>query len=146
MGFSILAYAASDKPLKSIPADSSMQPVAVTYIQNSDGTYSMINHTQPLPVSDISGNTPDIYVVDLASADTEYSQTLPSNTRKFTVQAREGVDIRVAFETGKVAISTDPYLTLKSGNIWWEDHLNSETTIYFASSTAGSHVEILIWR
>ena len=51
LGFSIFAFAASDKPQKSIPADTSMQPVAVIYVQNPDGTYTKINANNPLPIS-----------------------------------------------------------------------------------------------
>lgn len=145
LSLSIFAFAASDKPEKSIPTDTSMQPVAVIYIQNPDGTYSMVNSNKPLPINLESSNTPVISVVTLTNADTEYSYTMPADTRKFTIQARESADVRIAFESGKVATSTDPYLTLKAGNVWWEDHIDSETTIYFASSSAGTHVEILIW-
>ena len=90
--------------------------------------------------------TPTVYVVTLTSADTEYSFTLPANTKKFTIQTRESADVRIATETGKVATSTDPYFTLKAGNIWWEDGLNTSATLYFASSTAGVHVEIIVWK
>lgn len=89
---------------------------------------------------------PSVYVLTLTNADTEYSYTLPANTKKFTIQARENVDVRFAFETGKVATSTDPYFTLKAGNIWWEDNINTQSTIYFASSTADTNLEILIWK
>lgn len=146
LSLSIFAFAASDKPQKSIPTDTSMQPVAVIYIQNPDGTYSMVNSNKRLPIDVESSNTPTINVVTLTNADTEYSATMPANTKKFTIQARENVDIRIAFVTGKVATPTDPYLTLKAGNVWWEDHIDSETTVYFASSSAGTYVEILIWE
>jgi hypothetical protein len=89
---------------------------------------------------------PTIYNKTLTVADQEYSQLLPAGTQKFTVQARTAVDIRYAWVTGKVAGPVVPYNTLKSGLNWWEDGLFLEDkTIYLASSTAGTVVEILVW-
>lgn len=89
---------------------------------------------------------PITYNVTLTNADTEYSQPLPPGTQKFTVQARTSVDIRHAWVTGKVAGPTAPYNTLKSSFNWWEDCLFLEDkSLYLASSTAGTVVEIQVW-
>ena len=89
-----------------------------------------------------------IYNVVLTSADTEYSQVLPIYTKKITIQARTSVVVRGAYEVGKVATPTAPYLTIKAGASYWEDSLTlpTLTTIYLASSSAGTVVEIMCWE
>ena len=91
--------------------------------------------------------TPVIYNVTMTSADTEYSQALPANTKMFEFGCREtGFDVRYAFETGKVAASVLPYKTLPAGVIKTVDRLNlSSVTIYIACSTAGKIMEIEAW-
>jgi len=90
--------------------------------------------------------TPNEYNVTLANADTEYSQGLPAGTKALEFWARESVDIRFAFTSGKVATPTAPYFTLKSGTTYYKESLNlSGKTLYLASSTAGTNVEIIAW-
>lgn len=90
---------------------------------------------------------PTVVTLSMPTADTEYSYTLPDNTRKFEIQLRQAQACRFAFETGKVAGSTDPYRTLKSGDKHSspEKLAMSDQTIYAASSTASVHLEILVW-
>lgn len=97
--------------------------------------------------------SPTIYNVTLTSADTEYSQALPRGTKKFTLQCRTSYDVRLAYVTGKVATPTAPYITVKSGNVYWEDNLNIQPpshqtaiTIYLASSQAGVVCELICWQ
>jgi hypothetical protein len=101
--------------------------------------------------------TPTIQNVTLTSADTEYSLTLPDNTRAFSFQCRTAFDVRYAFETGKVATPTAPYATVKSGH--WYNSMESmgnytpagdattdyDGTIYFAADEAGVIVELISW-
>lgn len=96
-----------------------------------------------------NGQNPTIYKLELTSADTEYSQVITPSVKKFTIQCRTTFDVRLAFVTGKVAASTDPYLTIKKGNVYWEDDLDTKlttTTLYLASSEAGVVIEIVVWR
>lgn len=85
----------------------------------------------------------------LTSADTEYSTSLPAGCAHFSFQCRTAFDVRFAFVTGKVAGSTAPYLTLKSGNAFSSPEKLSLKpgfeTIYFASSQAGVVVEVVPW-
>jgi len=123
---------------------------AVTDDSDLDITQVRVNPTtKRLLVEDaessVSG-TPTVYNKTLTNADTEYTQTLPSSCEKFMFWARTNVDIRFAFETGKVATPTAPYLTLKGGTAFSESGLSlSSKTLYLASSTAGTVVEILCW-
>lgn len=86
------------------------------------------------------------YNIHLTNANTEYSQTLPSNTKAFEFQCRQNHDIRFAFTAGKVAGPTSPYFTLKAGRTYYKENLDlSNKTIYFASETAGDDIELLVY-
>lgn len=114
-----------------------------------------ITNTTDLAVSDVTIGevdstikTPAIYNVTLTLADTEYSQALPANCRFFEFQCLTEFDVRFAFETGKVAAPTAPYMTLKSGGYYFSPQINQEgspSTLYLASSEAGVVVQILAW-
>jgi len=86
-----------------------------------------------------------LYNLTLTGADTEYSQDLMPNCQSFEFQARTNVEIRFAFATGYVATPTAPYATLKAGDYYYSLDLNTTgtTTLYFASATAGTVVEIV---
>lgn len=90
-------------------------------------------------------DAPTIYNVTMTLADTEYSQALPANLRKFLVQTRDGAVFRLAFATGKVAGPTEPYLTVRSP--YNEDLIlvESPLTLYFGCAEAGKVVEIVCW-
>jgi len=89
---------------------------------------------------------PNEYTVTLTNADTEYSQALPAGTKALEFWARESVDIRFAFTSGKVATPTEPYFTLRSGGVYYKENINlTGKTLYLACGEAGKHVEILAW-
>lgn len=91
---------------------------------------------------------PTIYNVTLTLADTEYSQALAADSHMFDVQCRTNVDVRFAFETGKVATPTAPYATLKGGAPFtsqWIPQSAGAPTLYLASSTAGTVVEVIVY-
>ncbi|MBA7683796.1 hypothetical protein ES703_92181 [subsurface metagenome] len=93
-----------------------------------------------------SADTPAIYNVTMPSADTEYTQALPSNCLKFLIHTRDGTAIRLAFVTGKVATPTAPYFTVPTNESYFEDHIKpSSLTLYFACASAGKVVEIIAW-
>lgn len=89
--------------------------------------------------------TPTFYNLTLTSADTEYVQALPANTRALQFQCRTAYDIRYAFETGKVATPTSPYSTLKNPSVWYKENILTSGSLYLASSEAGVIVEIETW-
>lgn len=96
----------------------------------------------PKPVT-----TPTVYNVTLTVADTEYSQALSADTREYRFRCRTLFDVRFAFETGKVAIPTAPYLTLPGGSDYWSDNDKlAATTLYFATDEAGVVLEIETWK
>jgi hypothetical protein len=129
---------------------------AVETLDNAiDGTEMQVDIVAALPAGDNNIGivdtpiaTPTIYNKTLASADTEYSQALPSNIRYFEFQCLTAYDVRFAFESGKVATPTSPYMTLKGNGYYYSPQINqgaSPSTIYLASSEAGVEVQILAW-
>ena len=99
-------------------------------------------------ITDPVVSSPTIYNVTLTTADTEYSQAMPANCRRFEFQCRTEHEIRFAFVTGKVAGSTAPYATLKAGDYYESGAINqgaSPSTLHFASATAGVVIEVLTW-
>lgn len=93
-------------------------------------------------------SAPVLFNVTLTNANTEYSQALPSGCSHFEMQARSAAVIRFAFEAGRVATPTAPYVTIKAdGSYSSYDLWGGQTmTVYFASATAGAIVEIIAWR
>ena len=92
---------------------------------------------------------PTLYTKTMTNLDTEYSQVLPSDTKFFTIRCRTSYDVRIAFVTGKVAASTDPFKTIVSGSEYVSpDDISWHTskTIYFACGTAAQKVEIEVWQ
>lgn len=109
----------------------------------------------PVALKDSAGNTidpvseagtPTPYNVVMTLANTEYSQELPANTKRFSMQMRENdTAFRIAYVTGKVAAPTEPYYTIQGAKEYYEPDLNFTGTIYFACASAGKHIEIMAW-
>lgn len=94
----------------------------------------------------MQGTNPIFHNISMPEADTEYSQGLPAGTKKFLVHTRDGTAFRLAFVTGKVAQSIEPYFTIPVNSAYNEDFLGlSGVTLYFASSSANLVMEILVW-
>lgn len=91
---------------------------------------------------------PTLYNVTLNSANTEYSQALPSGCRRFEFHCRAVYAFRFAFVTGKVAGPTAPYMSLLQYD-WFDSGLlqqgASPSTVYFGTYQAGIVIELLAW-
>lgn len=103
-------------------------------------------------VNKFQANTPVIYNLTLTLANTQYSQTLPAGTKKFTIKERNGNPFRLAYITGMVATPLTSYMNILTNQIYWEDHVFLGTitpavglTIYFAAPIAGRVIEITCW-
>uniref|UniRef100_A0A6M3KG46 Tail protein n=1 Tax=viral metagenome TaxID=1070528 RepID=A0A6M3KG46_9ZZZZ len=108
-----------------------------------DNSAAIKTATEAVPYK---GTTPTIYNVTLTSADTEYSQALSANTKKFAVHLRDYSAFRFAYVTGKVAAPTAPYETIPSGSEKVEELIQpAAITLYFASAAAGKIAEIEEW-
>lgn len=92
--------------------------------------------------------TVNIYNVTCTNANTEYSQVLPSNTKKIILSVIDGSDsnnIRLSYVTGKVATPTAPYKKYNQNVEYVVEDILFNGTIYFASSFAGVVVQIECW-
>ena len=99
-----------------------------------------------LPKKVNKATTPVIYNVTMTLADTEYSQALPANTKKYTIQTRDGTAFRMAFVTGKVAAPTEPYLSIGTDGFHHEDLIEpASLTLFFGCGEAAKVAEILAW-
>jgi len=97
-------------------------------------------------ITQLRTTTPTKYAVTLTSANTEYSQALPADTKKFRIHLRDYATFRLAYETGKVATPTDPYETIPAGSEKYEDGLNlAALTLYLASPVAAKTAEVEAW-
>jgi hypothetical protein len=74
------------------------------------------------------------------TANTEYSFTLPPETKKFIIKARDG-DFNIGFVSGNRPFQ------IVSGGAYWEDNLEltSSITIYYSSNVSGATLEIVYW-
>jgi len=90
---------------------------------------------------------PTVKVIDIADANTEYKYEFEEGVQKLLFHMRDATDLRYAFEGGKVAGSTDPYMTLKANSDFNEDNLDipTGTTIYFSAAAGSKKVELLYW-
>ena len=110
--------------------------------------------TAPIKVEDSGGTqispasmagTPTLYNVTLTNANTEYSQALPANAKKFLIHTRDGTAFRIAFEAGKVAAPTAPYFSILLNDSYYEDNIKATPTLYFGCASEGKIVEIIAW-
>jgi hypothetical protein len=130
---------------------SQSEPIsAVGTITNPVGTKNVAG-TQVNPATEdtlakLMPTTGTKYAVALTNADTEYSQALPANTKKFRIHLRDYATFRLAYVTGKVATPTDPYETIPAGSEKYEDELLAASlTVYLASPVAGKTAEVEAW-
>jgi len=85
--------------------------------------------------------TPTIKNITAVLANTEYSQAIPNNSKKFRIKARNNAKLQLYFASAAADI-----ITILPGNSYLEDKLTTNNlTLYFKSSKAGEVVEIVSW-
>lgn len=85
---------------------------------------------------------PTIYNLTLTSASTEYSRALPENTFKVMIKCRTAVALKLSYTSGE---SGSNYVTIPVNQTYWDDNINTSTTVYLQSATAGVVAEFLCW-
>jgi len=120
------------------------------YCQDVDGnlTHIKTDANGAVIVNTERPTTPTILNVSLASANTEYSFTLPVGCKRVRVSIIDGAaadNFRLAFAAGKVATPTAPYLKFSQDKSWSHDSLGYEGTVYMASSAAGKVAQVEYW-
>ena len=88
------------------------------------------------------GTSVDIFNVTCTLANTEYSQTLPAGTKKFTIRCRGNARTRLAFVSGDTSIN---WLTIPPGTTFSEDGILYSGDLYFQTHLANQVIEILAW-
>lgn len=116
------------------------------------GQQTMANSVPVVIASDQSAlptsvaTTPTIFNVTMTNPDTEYSQALPANTKRFSLQCLTDFDVRFAFAAGKVAGPAAPYALVRAGMNYYEEQVSlAAVTLYLASPDAGKIAEIIVW-
>ena len=78
----------------------------------------------------------------LTNADEENTITLPANCKKFIIQARTNVDLKLSYT---ISTSGTTYITIKAGSSYAEDNIRTNNKIFIQSATAGTVVEMVVW-
>lgn len=93
------------------------------------------------------GKRPYLATTAATVANTEYSFTIPRGARKISIFTNDLGALRLAFTTGLVAGSTEPYIGLGVGSSYVEDNimLQDDLVVYVASSVANTDVNLLYW-
>lgn len=86
--------------------------------------------------------TPIIFNVALGPVDTEQSQVLPANTKKFTVKTRNNSALKLSYSSGQSGIT---YIDLKKNAVFTDNNLYATQTIYFQSPNTSDVVEIVAY-
>lgn len=92
--------------------------------------------------------TPIIANVSMPLPNTEYVYGPPNECKALQWQCRAANDVRYAWLTGVVASPspTEPYFTLKSGAVWYNDYLSiTSATLHVATAASVQMVEVEAW-
>lgn len=101
----------------------------------------------PVPVTFAGANaaTPSIQNISApVSPGTEFSFSIPSGAKKFTIRSRLLGELRVAYASGETATK---YITVMRGQAHYEDNLllASSVTVFMTSTKASDTIEVLSW-
>lgn len=110
----------------------------------SDGTNTLVvNPDGSINVNSNPLTTPIIINQIATLANTEYSYTFPTNTKKFSLRTRGNAKIQLAFVSAQ---SGTNFITIFPGNSYEEKNLKLVSiTAYFQLNKTGEIVEILSW-
>lgn len=115
-------------------------------VQESPTQYTLLDRLKSLMGYVAPATTPTVYNVTLTLADTEYSQALPTGTKKVAIHLQDQAAFRIAFETGKVATPTAPVLSYPAGCEYFIERLSlTGATLYIASPAAAKTAEVEVW-
>ncbi len=102
------------------------------------------NQTSRPEATVAASGTPTIYNVTCTLANTEYSQSVSTGTKKFLIRVRGIAEMRLAFD---VADTDDGnmYVTVPHGCSYTEEALLFNGTLYFRTNKPAQVVEIVEW-
>ena len=98
----------------------------------------------PVTVTSLTADTPTVANVAVLLANTEYSYTFPTSTKRYMMANRDSGTLKYSFSSGT---SGTQYITLYPGDAAVADLLDTTAgfTVYFQSTKASQTVEILSW-
>ena len=108
-----------------------------------------ITDQNPVPISGTisvavdSADTPTIYNLDVLVANTEYSQVLPSNTKKLLIKSRvHNATLQFAFAVGQ---SGTNFVSIPFGAFYESEGLLLVGKTLYIRSTKVTTIEIMAW-
>lgn len=103
----------------------------------------MSNVTTTSRTKQVVATNPTIYNLSMPTANTEYSQSLNSSTKKILIRMRTKSRTRFAFISGDTNIE---WMTIEPGAVYFEENLDlNGVTIYLQTNAASQIAEILEW-
>lgn len=88
-------------------------------------------------------SNPTIANPEATLANTEYSYTFPSDTKRFSIRLRGTARLQVSYSSGQTGVV---YRTIFAGETYEESGLEvSSLNIYFQSNKSGEKIEIVSW-
>lgn len=90
-------------------------------------------------------DVPYIYNIDIVAANTQYALAIPVNTKFIQVQCRDSTELRVAFETGKVAGTTDIFTVKTDTSAQFADLKMAAGSLYIGCGTTAKVAEVMLW-
>ena len=92
----------------------------------------------------LASTTPQITIVSMPVAATEYSIALPAGCRQFQIKLRSSASLQVAYVSGQSGIS---YITVPRHCFYAESDikLDGTVTLYVQSPIALQELEVLAW-
>lgn len=87
---------------------------------------------------------PQVKNVAVPTANTEVTYVLPAGTKRFSIKLRTPARLQLAYAVGT---SGTEYLTIPYGVKYWEDGIDSTTTVtlYFQANVGSNVAELVIW-
>ena len=98
--------------------------------------------TNPIPVDIVWAENPSVLnTTSPVATDTEFSISLPADTKKFTIKTRTSAELKMNFSSGFTN-----WFTIPERNSFTEDNLKlSSSTIYLKCNKSAVVVEIIAW-
>jgi len=98
--------------------------------------------SSPVPVDVVAAENPSVInTTSPIATDTEFSISLPSNTKKFIIKTRTNAELKINFSSGFTS-----WFTIPERNSFYEENLKlSSSTIYLKCNKSAVVVEILAW-
>ena len=103
------------------------------------------NDTLELILAALGGSTnttPTMFNITLGATDTEQSQALPADTKKFLIKTRGNTELKLAYTATE---SGTKYVTIPKQGVFVDENFYSSQTIYFQSPQTGDVVEIIAY-